>query len=122
MFLKKRILDFIFLSFLLVVISACGDENSNANKLFIETIKISEEAEESQPFDKRIQLYKKTLKNIEDIKSKYPSSNLAVQLSSGQSIGSFSRSNIEKRLAEVESHIMRRNRAKRGGNLCNHMI
>ncbi|SRR6266568_9114492 len=89
------------------LILACAKEepNERANALFVEAMNFLNEARSltTEPADRA---YRNAIIALDDILSKYPTSNLAVQLSSGQQIGDFSRSEIEKKLI-IQSASMR---------------
>lgn len=79
---------------------AAADDNAAANKIFVETVQLLNQAATAQPLE-AVGLYEKALRNLDRIVTDYPSSTLAVQLVSGQSIGHISRPGIEKTLTEA---------------------
>jgi hypothetical protein len=77
-----------------------ADDNAAANKIFVETVQLLNQAASAQRSE-AITLYEKALHNLDRIVAHYPSSNLAVQLISGQAIGKIHRGDIEKALFEA---------------------
>src|SRR5262245_23956183 len=72
---------------------AIADENAAANKVFVETVQLLNQAGAAKPAE-AIGLYEQALQNLQRIVMEYPSSNLAVQIASGQAIGQVSRAGI----------------------------
>jgi hypothetical protein len=77
-----------------------ADDNTAANKIFVETVQLLNQAASAQRSE-AIKLYEKALHNLDCIVANYPSSNLAVQLISGQAIGKIHRGETEKALFEA---------------------
>ncbi|MCX5804074.1 MAG: hypothetical protein NTU69_11195 [Proteobacteria bacterium] len=95
----------------LLTLFACSSSDEKANKLFVEasnSIKQAREAENSS-YVQAYQLYKKAFVNIERITSKYPSSNMAVQIAQGQllldlyRVSDFRTTVLEKAQARAEA-------------------
>ena len=82
------------------VTCAGADDKAAANKIFVETVQLLKQAAAAQPSD-AVGLYEKALRNLDSIVANYPSSDLAVQLISGQAIGQVSRTSIERALDEA---------------------
>lgn len=74
----------------LLCLSACGNEDPNerSNALFVEAMKIFNDAANTK-FDAAMPIYEAGLAKLDFIIAKYPASNIAVQLASGQMIGNF---------------------------------
>lgn len=80
----------------ILIISGCGgDPNEQANKLFVEAKGLIE-LSKNKDLVERWQLLETAETNLREIIKEYPSSNLAVQLSSGQSIGDISLKRVEE--------------------------
>jgi tetratricopeptide (TPR) repeat protein len=82
---------------------AIADENAAANKVFVETVQLLNQAGVAKPAE-AINLYEQALHNLDRIVAEFPSSNLAVQIASGQAIGQVSRAGIEKSLGKVKCY------------------
>jgi uncharacterized protein (TIGR03067 family) len=82
------------------VTCAMADDKAAANKIFVETVQLLKQAAAAKPSD-AVGLYEKALRNLDSIVANYPSSDLAVQIISGQAIGQVSRIGIEKALNEA---------------------
>jgi tetratricopeptide (TPR) repeat protein len=70
----------------LLTLCACSSPDEKANKLFVEASGFVKQAREAEniSYVKAYKLYNTALANIEKITSKYPSSNMAVQIAQGQ--------------------------------------
>jgi uncharacterized protein (TIGR03067 family) len=91
----------------LIVLCVCAgvgctaaDDQVAANKVFVETVQLLQQAAAAKPSE-AVGLYEKALRNLDSIIANYPSSDLAVQIISGQAIGQVSRISIEKALEEA---------------------
>ena len=82
---------------------AAADDNTAANKVFVETVQLLNQATAARPSE-AIVLYEQAVRNLDKIVAEYPSSNLAVQLASGQAIGQVSRAGIEKALGKAKCY------------------
>jgi len=82
------------------VTCAATDDNTSANKIFVETVQLLDQAATAKPSE-ALGLYEKALQNLDRIVTKYPGSDLAVKIISGQAIGQFSRAGIKKALVET---------------------
>jgi tetratricopeptide (TPR) repeat protein len=82
---------------------ALADENAAANKIFVETVQILHQAAAAKPAE-AIQLYEHAIGNLDRIVAEFPSSNLAVQIASGQTIGQVSRAGIQKMLGKAKCY------------------
>jgi tetratricopeptide (TPR) repeat protein len=83
---------------------ACSDENASANQILVQTSEIAERAKSANPKD-AIALYEQAIQNLSTIVAKYPGSNLAAQLASGQEVGNISRAKFETRLGELRCRV-----------------
>jgi tetratricopeptide (TPR) repeat protein len=82
---------------------ATADDNTAANKIFVETVQLLNQAATAKPSE-AIGLYEQALRNLDRIVAEYSSSNLAVQLASSQPIGQVSRAGIEKALGKAKCY------------------
>jgi len=82
-------------------ISAIGcakeDPNERANAAFVEAMKLLKDVPMLDTQSATL-AYRKAMAGLDSIATKYPTSNLAVQLSTGQQIGDFRRADIERKL------------------------
>jgi hypothetical protein len=74
---------------LLLALPAQADEQTQANRLFVEVTKLVEQARTTQDLHKRAQSYGDALERLESIIERYPGSNVAVQMATGQQIGTI---------------------------------
>ena len=84
--------------------SALADDTSEANKLFVEAVKLVKSAEGEKSFEKTLSLLEEALARLYKIIDDYPSSDLAVKLISGQSVGGVSLEDVGE--AAVRARIM----------------
>ena len=84
--------------------SALADETSEANKLFVEAVKLVKSAEGEKSFEKTLSVMEEALSKLNEIVDDYPSSDLAVKLISGQSVGGISLEDVGE--AAVRARIM----------------
>lgn len=82
---------------------ARADENAAANKIFVETVQSLGQASTAKPAE-AMALYERALQSLDRIVAEFPSSNLAVQIASGQTIGQVSRAGIEKALTKARCY------------------
>jgi hypothetical protein len=73
------VLGVVFFLLVAEVTWVAADENAAANKIFVETVQLLNQAANAQRSE-AITLYEKALHNLDRIVAHYPSSNLAVQL------------------------------------------
>jgi signal peptidase I len=93
----------IFLLSLLLIGCAKEDPNDKANALFVEATKIFGDPAKAQTDEMAASMYRNGLAKLDEIVAKYPTSNLAVQLASGQQVGNFGRN---QRQVQVQSGSM----------------
>ena len=84
--------------------SALADDTASANKLFVEAVKLVESAEGEKSFEKTLSVMEEALARLNKIIDDYPSSDLAVKLISGQSVGGVSLEDVGE--AAVRARIM----------------
>ena len=84
--------------------SALGDDTSEANKLFVEAVKLVKSAEGEKSFEKTLSVMEEALARLYKIIDDYPSSDLAVKLINGQDTGSISLEDVGD--AAVRARIM----------------
>ena len=70
--------------------STLADDTGEANKLFVEAVKLVKSAEGEKSFEKTLSLLEEALARLYKIIDDYPSSDLAVKLINGQDTGSIS--------------------------------
>jgi signal peptidase I len=76
------------------------DPNERANALFIDATKLLKGAASAQTDEAAVSMYREGLTKLDTIVTKYPTSNLAVQLASGQQIGDFSRARTQRQFEQ----------------------
>ena len=83
--MRKHLLTTIALIYLLLLTGCFSDPNKKANELYVQaTATMKNISTETKSYSKVYEYYKSAREDIERILSKYPSSNLAVNLSSGE--------------------------------------
>jgi len=70
--------------------SAIADDTSEANKLFVEAVKLVKSAANAEESEEQVAVLEEALGKLNEIVDDYPSSDLAVKLISGQRIGGIS--------------------------------
>lgn len=91
------------LAFVLIIVgTSCTrvDDNAAANQRFVETGQLLKKATLATPAD-AIRLYEQALQHLDHIVATYPTSTLAVQIISDQSIGEVSRTGIKQSLLKA---------------------
>ena len=81
-----------------------ADDTASANKLFVEAVKLVKSAEGEKSFEKTLSVMEEALARLNKIIDDYPSSDLAVKLISGQSVGGISLEDVGE--AAVRARIM----------------
>jgi len=81
-----------------------ADDTASANKLFVEAVKLVKSAEGEKSFEKTLSVMEEALARLYKIIDDYPSSDLAVKLISGQSVGGISQEDVGE--AAVRARIM----------------
>ena len=81
-----------------------ADDTASANKLFVEAVKLVKSAEGEKSFEKTLSVMEEALARLYKIIDGYPSSDLAVKLISGQSVGGISLEDVGE--AAVRARIM----------------
>jgi len=81
-----------------------ADDTASANKLFVEAVKLVMSAEGEKSFEKTLSVMEEALARLYKIIDDYPSSDLAVKLISGQSVGGISLEDVGE--AAVRARIM----------------
>ena len=79
----------VWVLFAALIVSCSSDPNERANQAFVEAQQTIEKAEKQGP-EERLRLLEAAEQKLKGIVSSYPGSNLAVQLSSGQRVGTVS--------------------------------
>lgn len=78
-----------FLLGLLLALPAQADDQTQANRLFVEATKLIEQARTTQDLRGRAESYREALERLEIIVERYPGSDVAVQMAAGQRIGTI---------------------------------
>ena len=100
--MKARCL-FLMTTFLLALSTpADSSPNEQANKLFVEAVRLIRVAEDEPSAQKTLELLMQAHDNLQTIVDDYPSTDLAVKLISGQSIGYVSLASVNKAVAAAE--------------------
>jgi tetratricopeptide (TPR) repeat protein len=81
--------------------SCSAGPNGQANKLFVEAQQLLEKAER-QKLAEKIPTLREAEDRLKSIVSQYPSANLAIQLASGQSVGTVSLQNVSDAITTAE--------------------
>lgn len=89
-------------SVVLGVLAGCADDSSQANSLLVETNKLVSEADRAFDVRKRVELLSRADQNLRKIVDEYSGTPAAVELSTGQSIGNISRTEISERKSRAE--------------------
>ena len=90
-------LKYLLLPVLLTLSLACGpvDEEAEANKRFVEAVALLEAAESEPAAPAKLSLLEQAETTLQTIIARYPSTELAVKLTSGQQIGNVSLTTVE---------------------------
>ncbi len=90
-------LKYLLLSVLITLSLACGpvDEEAEANKQFVKAITLLEAAESESAAPAKLSLLEQAETTLQTIIARYPSTALAVKLTSGQQIGNVSLATVE---------------------------
>ena len=89
----------VLLAVCLFCFPAFGDDMERANRLLVETASVLRAVERESSADKRLDLLKRAETNLKEIVERYPSTDLAVKLSTGQAIGNISLPEIKRKIA-----------------------
>ena len=81
---------FLISALALSVVPASADDPAQANKLFVEAVKLIRDASAKQAPDEQLPLLEESLAKLNEIIEKHPSTDLAVKLITGQSVGIIS--------------------------------
>ena len=85
--LKHLVITLFLMGFAL---PALADDTSRANQLLVEAVQLLQSAEGAANATERLRLSEEALGNLQEIVKRYPSTDLAVKLISGQNIGAIS--------------------------------
>ncbi len=85
----------VFIFVCLLSFSALADDDSHANRLLVDAVQLVRTAEMTTSLENRYALLRKAVENLNVIARRYPSTDLAVKLITGQAIGEFSLSVVE---------------------------
>ena len=87
------------------------DPNAEANRLFVEAVKLLERAEAAPTPEERLELYEGVKGNIDRIVDDFPSSDLAVRIVLGQPLGPIDLAELDRRIAAHQPEVIARERA-----------
>ena len=87
------------------------DPNAEANRLFVEAVKLLERAEAAPTPEERLKLYEGVRGNIDRIVDDFPSSDLAVRIVLGQNLGPINLAELARRIAAHQPEVVARERA-----------
>ena len=79
---------------------ALADDTENANELLVEAVQLLQSAEGATNAAERLRLSEEALGNLNEIVKRYPSTDLAVKLITGQAIGNISLESVAKAVEE----------------------
>jgi tetratricopeptide (TPR) repeat protein len=100
-----RIVGMIVLALLLG--SCSKDPNEQANKLFVEAQQQVQQSKSQEP-EERLKTLRMASEKLNAIVTKYPGTNLAVQLISGQAVGEISIKNVQEAVADTSWSICKK--------------
>ena len=90
---------------LLVVHPTQASDESHANRLFVEATKLIQAAEEEAVATRKLDLLKDAKRKLDTIVDRHPSSRLAVELVSGQNIGTVSLPGLVDAIEDAVVHV-----------------
>lgn len=93
--------------FIFLALTSCSDSTSTANSLFVESNQLVEQADQTSDIKTRAELLAKANDNIKTIVTNHSDTSLAVQLSTGQSIGKISVEKVAKLKNEADGNVQR---------------
>lgn len=86
------------------VLFGCGDNESSANKIFVQASSAIAESETAELASFKYTLLKKADDAVREIKNKYSETNVAVRIASGEKIGSLTQAELGEALYEAGLH------------------
>ncbi len=95
----RRLVTVMFLAVVLAIGAAApvrSADDAGANRLLVEAVALVEQAEAAEAPGDRAGLYRRALGVLDAIVADHPSSDLAVKLATGQSIGALERAEVER--------------------------
>ena len=84
--------------------SAIADDTSEANKLFVEAVKLVKSVKNVEGYDEKAVVLEEVLGKLNEIVEDYPSTDLAVKLISGQRIGAISLDRISEAINQLREN------------------
>ena len=91
-------------AFLFSAGATLADDTSEANKLFVEAMQLSLSAEDEESLEKKAAALEASLAKLNEIFDEYPSTELAVKLISGQSVGGISLESYGEEMSHWEKY------------------
>ena len=89
------------------------DDNAAANRLFVEAVKLLEQAEAASTPEEALKLYQHVKGNIEAITNEHPSSDLAVRIVLGEPLGPINLDQLEHQITANQPEAIEAERALR---------
>ncbi len=96
--LKRLAITLILMGYAL---PALADDIGEANELLVKAVQLLQSAEGTTDAMERLKLSEEALGNLNEIVERYPSTNLAVKLITGQAIGSISMADVAAETEEL---------------------
>ena len=104
----KRILAVLAIGLSLVMATVSGalasDDSARANSLFVEAVKLIQSSQNTLNDKEKLEQLDKALSKLNKIIDRYPSSDLAVKLITGQSIRNINLETVAKTIKEVRDN------------------
>ena len=95
----------LFVLLYLTAMPASADETAEANRLFVESVKLLSQADALDAETDKLPLLEQALSKLNGIIDQHPSSDLAVKLITNQSIGDISISNVRSQISSTKERI-----------------
>ena len=96
--LKHLVITLLLMGFAL---PALADDTENANELLVEAVQLLQSAEGTADAAERLRLSEEALGNLNEIVKRYPSTDLAVKLITGQAIGNISLESVAEAIGKA---------------------
>ena len=95
----------LFVLLYLTAMPASADDTAEANRLFVESVKLLSQADALDAETDKLPLLEQALSKLNGIIDQHPSSDLAVKLITNQSIGDISISNVRSQISSTKERI-----------------
>ena len=102
------------LSLALIGLGSCSDRNDAASALMVETRELIQKAEDERDAEQRLEQLERAEAKLQLIVGKYPSTDIALELTSGRSVGEISLAGLQStiRVAETLAMVQRADRQR----------